>query len=172
VHEVTAIPAQEKEHAGVEAELGWSLHRVSTAFRQSAAGAVADLPGGPRGYQVLVAVVAGAPSSQLALAHRLGIDKTAMTYLVDDMEAAGLVLRRPDPADRRRRQVVATPAGRTALAGARSALREVEDRLLGALDARENAQLRDLLARVARSTGPADACAAPAAVPEAAPTCD
>jgi hypothetical protein len=35
---------------------------VSTAFRQSAIGAVADLPGGSRGYQVLVAVDAGPPS--------------------------------------------------------------------------------------------------------------
>lgn len=47
---------------GPEDELGWSLHRVATAFRQTA---VDDLPGGPRGHQVLVAVHAGPPSSQL-----------------------------------------------------------------------------------------------------------
>ncbi len=145
---------------GLESELGWSLHRVSTAFRQSALTAVVDLPGGPRGYQVLVAVEEGPPSSQLALAHRLGIDKTAMTYLVIDLEGAGLVTRRPDPADRRVRHVVVTPAGRSALDSARRALRVVEDRLLSGLGPEEGSQLRHLLARVAHTTGQADACTA------------
>lgn len=150
--------ASDQGDTGLEAELGWSLHRLSTAFRHSAVTAVADLPGGPRGYQVLVAITAGPPTSQLALAHHLGIDKTAMTYLVDDLEAAGLVTRRPDPADRRRRQVVVTPTGLTALERSRDALRGVEDRLLGALRPDERALLRHLLARVARTTGPAGAC--------------
>lgn len=150
---------------GLEAELGWSLHRVMTAYRLTAVDAVADLPGGARGYQVLVAVEEGRPSSQLALAQRLAIDKTAMTYLVDDLEHAGLVVRRPDPADRRVRQVVATPAGRTALERSRRDLRATEDRLLGALAPREAAQLRTLLVRVALSADDAEPCvtATPAA---------
>ncbi len=145
--------------AGLEAELGWSLHRVSVAFRQSALGAVSDLPGGPRGYQVLVAVDAGPRSSQLALAQRLGIDKTAMTYLVDELVTAGLVTRQPHPIDRRVRHVVITPIGRTALTRARRALHSVEERLLGSLEPAETAQLRALLVRVARSTEQAESCA-------------
>ena len=35
-----------------------------------------------------------------------------MTYLLDDLEQAGLIERRPEPADRRARRVVATDAGR------------------------------------------------------------
>lgn len=143
---------------GLEAELGWSLHRVATAFRHSAGGTVADLPGGSRGYQVLVAAEAGPPSSQLALAQRLGIDRTAMTYLVDELEAAGLVTRRPHPADRRVRHVAVTALGRTALASARRALRTAEDELLAALAPVEAAQLRALLVRVARSTDQAESC--------------
>ena len=143
---------------GLEDELGWSLHRVYSGFRQSAAGSVADVPGGSRGYQVLVAVDADTRSSQLALAQRLGIDRTAMTYLVDDLEAAGLVTRQPDPADRRVRHVVITAAGRAALTRARRALRSTEELLLGALAPEEAAQLRALLVRVARSTGPSEAC--------------
>lgn len=151
--------ADDPEAGGLEDELGWSLHRVSTAFRQSALGAVADLPGGSRGYQVLVAVDAGPPSSQLALAQRLGIDRTAMTYLVDELEVAGMVSRQPHPADRRVRHVVITPAGRTALAVARRALRSVEEQLLTVLEPAETAQLRALLVRVARSTDQAESCA-------------
>jgi DNA-binding MarR family transcriptional regulator len=118
------------------------------------------LPGGSRGYQVLVAVDAGPPPSQLALAQLLlGIDRTAMTYLVDELEAAGLVTRQLHPADRRVRHVVATPAGRTALAVVLRALRSVEERLLSVLDPAETAQLRALLVRVARSTDEAESCA-------------
>lgn len=153
-------PDELPESGGLEDELGWSLHRVATAFRQSASGTVADLPGGPRGYQVLVAAQAGPPSSQLALAQRLGIDRTAMTYLIDELEAADLVTRRPHPADRRVRLVAITLRGQTALTGARRELRFAENILLGALQPDEAAQLRTLLVRVARSTDLAESCAA------------
>ncbi|MGW1544775.1 MarR family transcriptional regulator [Streptomyces sp. NPDC002309] len=40
-----------------------------------------------------------------------GVDRTVMTYLLDDLERAGPVERRPDPSDRRSRHVVATEHG-------------------------------------------------------------
>lgn len=136
----------------MEQELGWALHRVMTAYRRTAVEAVTDLPGGARGYQVLVAAAEeGTPSSQLALAHRLVIDKTAVTYLVDDLERAGLVTRQPDPRDRRVRNVLATPAGRVALQRARTDLRGIETRLLEVLGPEQAAQLRRSLVVVARS---------------------
>lgn len=144
--------------AGLEAELGWSLHWVSTAYQRVADPVLVDLPGGPRGYQLLVAVEDGPPSSQLALSRRLVIDKTAMTYLVDELEGAGLVVRRPDPADRRVRQVVATSAGAAELDRRRAALRAVEEQVLGALSAPDAVRLRELLVAVARSVGPAEPC--------------
>ena len=65
----------------------------------------------PRGYQVLASAAQSTVGSQLALAQHLGIDRTVMTYLLDDLEAAGLIERRPDPADRRARRIVATRQG-------------------------------------------------------------
>jgi DNA-binding MarR family transcriptional regulator len=156
-----SVGRPEKPKPGSDGTTTWKASRARppcAAFRETAVGAVADLPGGSRGYQVLVAVDAGPPSSQLALAQRLGIDRTAMTYLIDELEAAGLVVRRPHPADRRVRHVSPTPAGRKAQAAARRALRSVEDQLLGALDPAETAQLRALLVRVARSTDQAGSC--------------
>src|SRR5204862_8339718 len=43
----------------------------------------------------------GVVRTQLALAQHLGVDRTVMTYLIDDLEAAKLIERRPDPTDRR-----------------------------------------------------------------------
>ncbi|WP_394250429.1 MarR family winged helix-turn-helix transcriptional regulator [Arthrobacter pityocampae] len=146
------------EAGGIATELGWSLQAMSQGFSRLATGAVADVPGGPRGYQVLVAITTEAPTSQLVLAQRLGIDKTAMVYVVDALEGESLVERRPDPKDRRIRQVLPTDQGRAVLATARAGLREVEGVLMRNLSPEEQMQLRRLLARVALDAGDVESC--------------
>jgi DNA-binding MarR family transcriptional regulator len=132
-------------------DLGWGLGVVLRAYASAAHNAVADLPGGPRGYQILSAAAQGAVASQLALAQHLGVDRTVMTYLLDDLEAANLIERRPDPADRRARRVVATQLGTDLLATLNARLRAAEAHLLAPLDgeARETfrAQVRLLATR-------------------------
>jgi len=144
----------------VESDLGWALGTVTRSYLRTAAEAVADVPGGPRGYQVLSTAACGEASSQLAMAQRLGVDRTVMTYLLDDLEKAGLVERKPDPADRRARRVVLTESGRARLCDVERRLRRVEDHILGPLDPAERETLRTLLQRVAVATGEdhADAC--------------
>jgi DNA-binding MarR family transcriptional regulator len=110
--------------------LGVVLRAYATAART----AVADLPGGPRGYQILSAAAQGAVGSQLALAQHLGVDRTVMTYLIDDLEAAKLIERRPDPADRRARRIVATQLGTELLATLNDRLQAAEAHLLAPLD--------------------------------------
>jgi len=116
-------------------DLGWGLGMIFRAYVKAANAAVADLPGGPRGYQVLSAAAEGAFASQLALAQHLGVDRTVMTYLLDDLQAAALIERRPDPADRRARRIVATRGGNDLLARLNDRLREAEDQLLAPFDA-------------------------------------
>jgi DNA-binding MarR family transcriptional regulator len=115
-------------------DLGWGLGMVFRAYASAAHAAVADLPGGPRGYQVLATAARGTVGTQLALAQHLGVDRTVMTYLLDDLEAAGLIERRPDPADRRARRVVATQHGVELLATLDERLRTVESHVLAPLD--------------------------------------
>ncbi|MCI3244935.1 MarR family winged helix-turn-helix transcriptional regulator [Streptomyces spinosisporus] len=136
---------------GLDSDLGWSIRMVSAAFRRVATAAVEDLPGGPRGYLVLVALASGETPSQLALAQQVHLDRTVMTYLLDDLESDGLITRRPDPRDRRARQVVITDEGRARLQRAREALEVAEGRLLSALGDDDADQLRRLLARVAHA---------------------
>ncbi len=114
-------------------DLGWGLGMIFRAYVKAAHAAVADLPGGPRGYQVLSAAAQGAVGSQLALAQHLGVDRTVMTYLLDDLEAAGLIERRPDPADRRARRIVATQKGNELLTSLNDRLRAAEAHLLAPL---------------------------------------
>ncbi|WP_309236538.1 MarR family winged helix-turn-helix transcriptional regulator [Streptomyces sp. CAI 127] len=141
----------EAEDLALDTDLGWAIRMVSSAFRNVATESVADLPGGARAYLVLVALAGGEPPSQLALAKEVSLDRTVMTYLLDDLEAHGLVTRRPDPRDRRARQVLITDTGRTRLGEVRESLAAAEARLLTDLDEDDAAQLRTLLSRVART---------------------
>src|SRR6201981_58092 len=88
-------------------DLGWGLAVVFRAYVKAADAATAGMPGGHRGYQVLCAAARDEPGSQAAMAQRLGIDRTVMTYLLDDLEAGHLVERQPDPDDRPSRPVAA-----------------------------------------------------------------
>ena len=130
-------------------ELGWSLGVLLRHYQDEVGQVLADVPQGHRGFQVLASVVHGDQRSQLALAGHLGIDRTVMTYVVDDLVAAGLVERQVDPADRRQRRVVATTTGRRRLARLERDVRAAEDRALSSLPAEDRATLRHLVAAAA-----------------------
>ncbi|GIJ45514.1 hypothetical protein Val02_24000 [Virgisporangium aliadipatigenens] len=134
---------------GLHNDLGWALGTVFRTYAKAVRMAFADLPGGPRGYQVLTAAGSGLAGTQLTLAAWLGVDRTVMTYLLDDLEKAGVIERQPDPADRRARRIVLTPSGRDLLGALNRRLDEVEERVLVALEPVERATFRDLTARLA-----------------------
>jgi DNA-binding MarR family transcriptional regulator len=87
--------------------------------------------------------------SQSALGSQLGIDRTVLTYLLDDLERADLVARKPDPADRRTRQIVATETGRELLCEVERRLARAEAHILAGLPAEEQRTLKSLLTRLA-----------------------
>ena len=63
-------------------------------------------------YVALTRLAEGPASTQQALAQQMGYDKTRLIALLDELAAAGLIERRPDPDDRRARIVALTDAGR------------------------------------------------------------
>ena len=88
-------------------------------------------------YSVLLHLVETPIRTQAALAGAIGADKTRIIAVLDDLEARELLRRRPDPADRRARLLSLTPEGRRLRDAARSAIREVEERLLDRLPAED-----------------------------------
>ena len=100
-------------------------------------------------YVVLSALSTGAAASQLVLAQQIHYDKTRLIALLDGLEAAGLVTRAPDPADRRARVVRLTESGISRHAAVRAAIRELEERMLAGLSAEERRALRAGLAHLA-----------------------
>jgi DNA-binding MarR family transcriptional regulator len=84
-----------------------------------------------------------------------------MTYLLDDLEAAGLIRRQPDPADRRIRQVVATAKGSKLLVKLDERLREAEAHLLAPLDDKARKAFRAHVGALARRINTVDPVADP-----------
>ncbi len=135
--------------ADLEGDLGWMLGVVFRAYIKASDHALRDVPGGPRGYQVLTAAAGEPPRNQGAIAEELGIDRTVLTYLIDDLEKLGLVARHPDPADRRSRLVVATDEGRATWRRLQDELRRVEAHVLSPLPAADAASFQALLSQLA-----------------------
>ncbi len=164
-----AAACAEVAPGSVEASLGWALGTVVRAYARQAATALGDLPGGPRGYHVLSASASAEPCTQQALGRRVGVDRSVMTYLVDDLVTAGLVERRPDPVDRRARQVVITAAGRERLALLEARLTDVDDHVLRELSAHQRETFRALLRQVALSSAAPDVAACDDELADATP---
>lgn len=88
---------------------------------------------------------------QQELGTTLGIDRSTMVSLIDQLEDGGLAKRRTSARDRRAREVVITPKGRRALERARTAITKVEDEILGGLTGKQRADLMALLRRALES---------------------
>lgn len=79
------------------------------------------------------------------LAEHLRIAPRSATEVVDDLQARGLVERRPDPADRRATLVAPTAEGARVGAAIRAARRAEADRFFGHLPDADRAELARIL---------------------------
>ncbi|MFI6472916.1 MarR family winged helix-turn-helix transcriptional regulator [Streptomyces sp. NPDC050516] len=86
-------------------------------------------------YSVLLHLEDEPVRTQSALAQAIGADKTRIIGVLDDLERRGLILRRPDPADRRARLLSLTPEGRHLRDTVQSAIQHRENQLLARLPA-------------------------------------
>jgi MarR family transcriptional regulator, lower aerobic nicotinate degradation pathway regulator len=102
-----------------------------------------------RHFAVLIALHANGAMSQSALVHAVDSDKASMVRIVDDLEKAGLVERRPVPGDRRVHAVEMTPKGLETFDAAHLPAQRIAERLVAHLQPEEAEQLRDLLDRFA-----------------------
>lgn len=129
--------------------LGYLLKHARERLGELTAEVLAPFGLTGRQLAVLIAVDDRVPLSQREVARRLGVDRTTMVGLIDELEDKGLVQRRPDPADRRRNVVALTADGTATLDGASRASREAERRFLGSLSGAQAAAFRETLRAVA-----------------------
>ncbi|MFI0238029.1 MarR family winged helix-turn-helix transcriptional regulator [Streptomyces sp. NPDC016845] len=144
--QATPTPAQT---AGLDFPLvrrtGYLLNKAGSILMEDAERALAEQGMRLRYFYVLAALESDLALSQQDLSKLLHLDPTTMVALIDEMEGAGHVERRRNPADRRRYILRLTDDGRAALARAGSAVDAVEREFLEAVPAEDRERLRALL---------------------------
>ncbi|KOV87364.1 MarR family transcriptional regulator [Streptomyces sp. NRRL WC-3618] len=127
----------------------WILGRAADRGRALVAAALAGEGLKMWHHVVLSAVAELGPVAQAELVRGVGLDAKDMVGVLNDLQAAGLVVRAPDPHDRRKNAVTVTAAGRRLLARCERAARKANDELLAPLTGVERELLTALLTRVA-----------------------
>jgi DNA-binding MarR family transcriptional regulator len=105
-------------------------------------------------YVVLSGLVDGPAQTQARLAEAVGRDKTRIIPILDALEARGLLVRSPDPADRRNKIVELTEPGSALRMAVARAISGAEEEVLGPLDAAERRTFRELLGRLYEDSRP------------------
>jgi DNA-binding MarR family transcriptional regulator len=146
-----ALPAPEPPTTEFTGQL---LFRLWRASHVRAADALGSLGLTPALFALLNVTGAREGAIQQELGAALGIDRSTMVALIDQLEEAGLAKRRPSAKDRRAREVTLTPDGRRLLARARRILSGAEDEVLAGLSADERGELVRLLRRALESAPP------------------
>lgn len=124
---------------------GFLLGKVHEQARDRFEQALAPLGLRVRHYGALAALDELGPVTQAALGERLRVDRSTMVGVVDELEAAGRVLRRRDPQDRRAYRLELTGDGRAVLRRAVGVVAEVLDDVLAPLTARQRHDLHRAL---------------------------
>jgi DNA-binding MarR family transcriptional regulator len=86
------------------------------------------------------------------LGRRAGLEPSTMTGVLDRMERDGLVVRQPDPKDRRAQRIVLTEAGQAVQPGVLAAIDATMTRVLEGLDEEEQGRLKQTLLRLLANT--------------------
>lgn len=104
-------------------------------------------------HVVLSAVRDLAPVAQADLGRSVRLDPKDLVGILNDLQSAGLAVREPDPADRRKNAVSLTEQGARLLKRCERAARTANDELLAPLSAAERDQFMDLLIRISGTEG-------------------
>ncbi len=96
-------------------------------------------------------VLAAGPVSQQALGEQLGIDRTTVVELIDELEEKGIAVRGRNPADRRSYSLNLTPRGRTVQKRAAKVFDAAATEFFAPLKPAEQKVLLDMLRRMINS---------------------
>ncbi|MEV6449239.1 MarR family transcriptional regulator [Amycolatopsis sp. NPDC051716] len=135
----------------VTQRLGYLLKHAQLRLAELAEPLYAPLGVTGRQLALLTLFGDGPARSQQDGAARLGVDRTTMVALVDELEAKGLVRREVAPGDRRKRLVLLTPEGERVREAGAEVTRQAEALLLEPLSAEDAERLRAALHQVVRA---------------------
>lgn len=128
--------------------VGYHLRRAQLRYFAGFTAVMEGLPLTPMLLGTMLIVEEHPGINQSDIASILGADRSTLVRLVDQLEAQRLVVRRPDPADRRSSVPTLTDEGRRVLAQALPRVAASEEELAASLSKTERATLLELLRRI------------------------
>ncbi|WP_327400122.1 MarR family winged helix-turn-helix transcriptional regulator [Streptomyces sp. NBC_01288] len=131
----------------------WLLGRAAARGRALVADALAAEGLKMWHHVVLSAVRDLAPVAQADLGRGVGLDLKDLVGVLNDLQSAGLVVREPDPMDRRKNAVSLTTEGARVLKRCEKAARAANEQLLAPLSEAERDQFMGLLIRISGTDG-------------------
>ncbi|APE44018.1 MarR family transcriptional regulator [Sulfitobacter alexandrii] len=132
----------------LEQFVGYNLKRAYVIVQADFRNALGQDSLAPRVFSALSLVVQFPHISQSKLARHLGIERSGLVAIVDELEGLGYLSRDTVPGDRRIQALVPTEKGRQAYAEALATVRAHEKALLADLTKEERRTLISLLRRI------------------------
>jgi DNA-binding MarR family transcriptional regulator len=126
----------------------WLVTQVAKQAQRLVAEAFAAEGARRQHFAVLASLDERGASSQAELGRRLGIDRSDLHAVLNELERDGYVARLRDEEDRRRNLVELTSAGARALERLDARVQEAQDALLEPLTAAQRRELQKLLTRL------------------------
>ena len=133
---------------------GYLLGKVGAVAKQRWTATLAQTGVSPNQFLVLMALAETGQVCQQFLAGVIGIDPRNIVPILDSVEARGLVSRETDPADRRRRLIELTGAGRRIVAELSALGAQTERELLAPVPPADQESLRRILCTILDATRP------------------
>ncbi|MEU5300012.1 MarR family winged helix-turn-helix transcriptional regulator [Streptomyces noursei] len=127
---------------------GYQVRRLYQAYLAVWVRAVDPTLTGPQ-FAVLTAVDATPGRDQRSMASAVALDTSTMADVARRLEGRGLIVRRTDTADGRRKLLFLTEEGERTLHAARERTRQLDERLLAPYDAGQRADVMHLLTSLA-----------------------
>lgn len=137
------------ETGGEEETLSDAFWSVASRLRRGSRETLAPFDLSPSHFRALGVLTRHGDMRLGALSEHLRIAARSTTEVVDALEERGLVVRSPDPTDRRATVVSVTDVGRRTMADVRTARMAEADQLFDQLDATDRADLARILRKLA-----------------------
>ncbi|PXW70806.1 DNA-binding MarR family transcriptional regulator [Loktanella sp. PT4BL] len=132
----------------LETLIGYNMKRAYVAIQKDFRAALGEGGLSPRTFSALSLVVAHPNISQSSLARMLGIERSGLVAIIDELERRNFLTRSVVPDDRRIQALVATSDGQLAYHDTLATVQAHEDRLLADLSASDKETLMQLLKKI------------------------
>ncbi|WP_439508933.1 MarR family winged helix-turn-helix transcriptional regulator [Yoonia sp.] len=132
----------------LEILIGYNMKRAYVAIQKDFRAALGEGGLSPRTFSALSLVVAHPNISQSSLARLLGIERSGLVAIIDELERRNYLTRSHVPGDRRVQALVATHEGNAAYQATLATVQAHEERLLATLSASEKHTLMQILIKI------------------------